>query len=73
MFLGENVVPGRRWACTLLVELGSWDAVHADPRYLQLVKPVWDAVNRRVGRTVIPSCGGWGPGTGQCCYAEGSD
>ena len=62
MFLGENVVPGRRWACTLLLELGAWDAVHADARYRQYVQPVWHVVG-------IESCGAWGPGTGQCCYA----
>jgi hypothetical protein len=33
-FLEENTVPGRRWACALFRELGSWDLVHTDPRYL---------------------------------------
>jgi hypothetical protein len=33
-FLEENTVPGRRWACGLYRELGSWDKVHSDPRYL---------------------------------------
>lgn len=70
MFLGENVVPGRRWSCTLLVELGSWDAVHNDKRYKTLVQPVWDAVNERVGAVVLPSCGAWEPNGSQCCQAE---
>jgi hypothetical protein len=61
-YLEENTVPGRRWACGLLRRLGSWDAVHADAGYLACVQPVWD----RVG---IESCGAWGEGTGQCCYA----
>jgi len=43
---------GRRYACGLLVELGSWDAVHADARYLADVKPVWD-------RTGTVGCGPW--------------
>lgn len=60
-YLVENV-GGRRYACGLRLELGSWDAVHADPRYAP-IQEVWD----RVG---IESCGAWGPGTGQCCYAE---
>jgi len=63
-FLVENVVEGRRWACGLLLKLGSWDAVHADPGYREHVQPVWDAVG-------IESCGAWGPGSGQCCYGEG--
>ena len=32
-FLEEDTVPGRRWACGLYRELGSWDAVHTDHRY----------------------------------------
>lgn len=63
-FLEENTVEGRRWVCGLLRELGSWEAVHADPRY-KPIQEVWD----RVG---IESCGAWGPGTNQCCFAEGS-
>lgn len=59
--LVENVA-GRRWACGLMVELGSWELVHADPRYAP-IQAEWD----RVG---IESCGAWGPGTNQCCYAE---
>lgn len=32
-FLEENSEPGFRWSCGLRRELGSWDAVLADPRY----------------------------------------
>jgi hypothetical protein len=32
-FLEENTEPGFRWSCGLRRELGSWDAVLADPRY----------------------------------------
>jgi hypothetical protein len=50
---------GRRAACGLYVELGSWDAVHADERYQRDVHPHWV-------RTGTPDCGDWvGPG---CCY-----
>ena len=35
-FLEENTVPGRRWACGLRRELGDWDAVLADPRYVPI-------------------------------------
>jgi hypothetical protein len=61
-FLEENTVPGRRWACGLRRTLGSWAAVHADAGYQEHVQPHWDAAG-------ITSCGAWGPGTGQCCYA----
>jgi hypothetical protein len=60
-FLVENV-DGRRYACGLRNELGSWEAVHADPGYQELVQPVWD----RVG---ITSCGDWQPDEGVCCRA----
>lgn len=62
-FLEEDTVVGRRWVCGLRRELGSWDAVHADRRYLEHVQPAWDEVG-------IESCGAWGPGSGQCCFAE---
>ena len=35
--LEEGTVPGRRWACGLRRELGSWDRVHVDARY-QIVR-----------------------------------
>lgn len=51
----------RKWACGLLVELGSWEAVHADLRYLETPRPVW--IQRGV-----PDCGDWlGPG---CCFGR---
>lgn len=33
-FLEENTEKGFRWSCGLRRELGSWDAVITDPRYL---------------------------------------
>lgn len=62
-----DVVPGRRWACGLLVELGTWERVHADPRYLAVPAPVWRARG-------VPDCGDFrGSADGsilQCCFAE---
>lgn len=47
---------GRRFACRLRSELGNWQAVHADPRYLADVKPVLEALP-----TVDGDCGDWPP------------
>lgn len=62
-FLEEGTVPGRRWACGLLRQLGSWEVVHADPGYQAHVQSEWDKVG-------ITSCGEWGPGSNQCCFSE---
>jgi len=52
-------VPGRKAGCGLYVELGSWEAVHTDQRYLECVQPFWIEHG-------VPDCGDWvGPG---CCY-----
>lgn len=53
-YLEEGTIPGRRWACGLRRELGSWDAVHADDRYLTTVRPCWDEVG-------MVDCGDWPP------------
>ena len=55
-FLEEDTVPGRRWACGLYRELGGWQAVYVDPRYLQTVKPHW------MGTALEEyDCGQWPP------------
>ena len=41
LYLEENTVPGRRWACGLRRELGGWDAVLASDRYKTDVEPHW--------------------------------
>lgn len=61
-FLEENTVPGRRWVCGLRRELGNWDKVHNDPRYLATVKPEWE-------KTGTKDCGDFGPAEGQCCFS----
>jgi hypothetical protein len=60
-FLEENTVPGRRWSCGLRRELGDWQLVHVDPRYLETVKPRW------MGTPLEPyDCGEW-PAPGFTC------
>lgn len=49
----------RRWACGLMLELGTWSLVHVDPRYLTDVRPVF----ARVG---ISDCGDY-PAEGEHC------
>jgi len=46
-YLEENTVEGRRWACGLRRELGSWDAVIASDRYQQDVAPHFGEMNCR--------------------------
>jgi hypothetical protein len=58
-YLLKNAVEGRRWACGLYHELGSWKKVHVDPRYLKNVKPRWKTLG-------IVDCGDW-PGPGERC------
>ena len=63
-FLEENTVEGRRWACGLRRELGSWDAVYADQRYIIEIQPVWEQTGLAGYK-----CGEWpAPGfkCGQC-------
>lgn len=68
-FLEVNTIPGRRWVCGLRRELGSWDAVHRDSRYLAEVRPAWD-------ESGTVDCGDFcgfnraGDGEPQCCFAE---
>jgi hypothetical protein len=59
-FLEEGTVDGRRWACGLRRELGDWDKVHADSRYLEDVKPILEGIG------VAVDCGDWPP-PGKAC------
>lgn len=61
-YLEISTVPGRRFACGLRRELGSWEEVHKDPRY-QPIQEHWDKVG-------IESCGAWQPSVGICCREE---
>jgi hypothetical protein len=53
-FLEENV-EGRRWSCSLRRKLGSWQAVHSDPLYVEAIKP------KLVDIGVTVDCGDWPP------------
>lgn len=57
-FLEENTEPGYRWSCGLRRELGSWDAVLADPRYQEHVQSHWDTFPETTNCRDFPS-GGW--------------
>lgn len=66
----ENTVPGRRWSCGLFRVLGSWEAVHADARYLKDVKPKLEDIGLGV------DCGEWPQALvplpkGRCCWGDG--
>lgn len=73
-YVEENTVDGRRWACGLLVELGDWDKVLTDPRYLTNVQPQFDAIRQLKGM----NCRDWpwaypdvmAKGKGLCCYGD---
>lgn len=71
-FLEENTIPGRRWVCGLLRELGSWDAVHADPRYIETVDSVFAGIVDEHGNRLIQSCGDWRGSAGkqECCFSD---
>jgi hypothetical protein len=64
MYLEQDTVSGRHWVCGLRRELGSWDAVHTDARYLADVKPAWIEYG-------VDDCGEWrGTAKPQCCFAD---
>ena len=74
VFLEEGTVPGRRWACQLRRELGSWEQVHKDDRYRRKIKPLLTDIGVNV------DCGDWpqqvpsvmnNPAMGKCCYDGG--
>jgi hypothetical protein len=54
LHLEENTVEGRHWACGLRRELGDWDLVITDSRYIQNVAPHFGEMN----------CRDWPDGTG---------
>lgn len=72
-FLEVDTVPGRKWVCGKRRELGSWEAVHNDPEYIEQVQSHWKEVG-------VDDCGDFmggrpqGRATGeiipQCCYTD---
>jgi hypothetical protein len=75
-FLEEWTVSGRRWACGLMRELGSWDAVHADSGYVEFVQPTYDRLFPGYGcgdyPQGIPEVMG-NPDAGKCCWEAVTD
>jgi len=59
-YLEENS-GGRRWSCSLLKELGDWEMVYADPRYIENIIPLYLAIDIGITR-----CSDWPP-TGVVC------
>lgn len=57
-----DVVPGRKYACGLRHELGSWEAVYSDPRYTP-IQAVWDTPGSNLAGY---KCGEW-PAPGFTC------
>lgn len=49
----------RRWVCTFREKLGSWDAVHADPEYLE-------TVGNKMKSLIGVYCGDWPKPNEQC-------
>ena len=69
-YLEEYTVDGRRWACGLLRERGTWDKVLKDPRYKGAVQALFDTVPELAGM----NCRDWPQEydlqSGRCCYEE---
>lgn len=66
-FVEENTQPGFRWSCGLRRELGSWDAVLSDPRYVAEVLPKHVARSERLG-IPLSNCGDWPADPESCAY-----
>jgi hypothetical protein len=70
-YVEENTVEGRRWACQLLREKGTWARVYKDRRYRRDVKP-------KLVNIGVVDCGDWPQNdpasmaspTGKCCFQE---
>jgi hypothetical protein len=71
-YLADNGLDAeRRFECSLRRDLGSWDAVHADPGYQEHVQSYWNSLGvREDGTPLIESCGAWQPPEGQCCRED---
>ena len=78
-FLEENTVEGRRWACGLFRELGDWELVHEDHRYIDKVLPLWMARDElRIWADQGCGCGDWPQNIpsemrlsiGKCCWDD---
>ena len=70
-FLEENTEPGFRWSCGLRRELGSWDAVHSDPRYIEGPGAKWGRFGTICGDFPDPDKGELCRICGSLCEGEG--
>lgn len=66
-FIEKNTEPGFRWSCGLRRELGSWDAVLADPRYVRDVLPKHEARAKRIG-IPVSNCRDYPSDPEKCTY-----
>lgn len=41
--IDDPALAPRKYACGLVAELGNWNRVENDPRYIEQVKPHWDS------------------------------
>lgn len=76
-YLEENTVPGRRWACGLYREMGSWDAVHKSKEHKDLRNKTWKGT-----KAYKLLCGDWPQKmqgwdceqtSGACCFSHHPD
>ena len=65
--LEENTVPGRRWACGLLVRYGSWKAMMATDAYAEVQSRLDEIMSYKT------TCRDWPPPGKRCngCGLEG--
>ena len=63
-YLEEHTQEGFRWTCGLRRELGDWDKVLADPRYIQDVQSVWDSLKLQDGTPM--NCRDWPYANNHC-------
>ena len=72
-YLGENIVPSRRWACKLYVKHGTWPKVHesAEHRHLREVKWKGTALEGLLCGDWPQNLAGFKDGSkGSCCFSN---
>ena len=67
-FLEESAEDGFKWSCSLRRELGEWEKVHKDPRYVEFIRPEWD----KMPHDSKINCGDWPP-PGMICSDCGNN
>jgi hypothetical protein len=59
VYLEENTVQGRRWACGIRKKYSSWEETYKDSEYIQFILPILSKIG-------ISNCGDW-PRKGEIC------